>query len=97
MQTLKRVLHDYEISSGQQVNLQKSSVFFGPGCNENLKVGLKQQIGIDFEALSERYLGLPMVVGRSKEGCFQYLTERSWGKVKRLKDKACRRRDGALW
>jgi hypothetical protein len=85
MQTLKRVLHDYEVSSGQRVNLQKSSVFFGSGCNENLKAGLKQQIGIGCEALSERYLGLPTVVGRSKEGCFQYLTERTWGKVRGLK------------
>jgi hypothetical protein len=29
------------------------------------------------EALSERYLGLPTVVGKSKDGCFQYITERS--------------------
>jgi hypothetical protein len=46
---------------------------------------LKHSIGIECEALSERYLGLPMVVGRSKEGMFKYLTDRSWGKVKGLK------------
>jgi hypothetical protein len=37
------------------------------------------------EALSEKYLGLPMVVGRSKEGCFKHIRERAWGKVKGLK------------
>jgi hypothetical protein len=82
---LKRILHDYEISSGQRVNLQKSSIFFGPGCGEDQREHLKGVIGITSEALTERYLGLPTVVGRSKDGCFQYLTERSWGKVKGLK------------
>jgi hypothetical protein len=44
-------------------------------------VGLKEVIGIQCEALSERYLGLPMVVGRSKNGAFKHLTDRSKGKV----------------
>jgi hypothetical protein len=76
------VLQDYQLSSGQKVNLKKSSIFFGPGCSGDKKVHLKRSIGINSEALSERYLGLPTVVGRSKEGSFQYITERSWGKVK---------------
>jgi hypothetical protein len=67
------------------VNLQKSSIFFGPGCGEDQREHLKGVIGIASEALTERYLGVPTVVGRSKDGCFQYLTERSWGKVKGLK------------
>jgi hypothetical protein len=31
--------------------------------------------------LSEKYLGLPTAVGRSKEGVFKHLPERSWSKV----------------
>jgi hypothetical protein len=85
LQTLKRVLADYEASSGQRVNLQKSSVYFGVGCAEKAKPALKHVLGITSEALSERYLGLSTVVGRSKEGCFKNLRERSWGKVKGLK------------
>lgn len=38
-------------------------------------------MGISSEALSERYLGLPTLVGRSKDGTFQYVTESSKGKV----------------
>jgi hypothetical protein len=82
---LKNILKDYEVSSGQRVNLQKSSIYFGPGCNETLKNELKQDIGISSEALSERYLGLPTVVGRSKDGTFKYISDRAWGKVKGLK------------
>jgi hypothetical protein len=85
MQTLKKILIDYELSSGQKVNLQKSSIFFGKGCQEGVKVNLKQAIGIESEALSERYLGLPTVIGRSKEGSFKHIRERSWGKIKGLK------------
>ena len=38
-------------------------------------------MGIQSEALSEKYLGLPTQVGRSKEGTFKYLTESSKKKV----------------
>jgi hypothetical protein len=87
MQILKEILHDYEASSGQKVNLQKSSIFFRPGCQDGLKQSVKDQINIHCEALSERYLGLPTVVGRSKKGSFKYLTESSWSKVKGWKGK----------
>jgi hypothetical protein len=57
--------------------MQKSSVFFG-AAKEQLK---RSCSGYLEEALSERYLGLPTVVGRSKEGSFQYVTHRSGAKV----------------
>jgi hypothetical protein len=85
MHALRGVLRDYEVSSGQKVNLGKSSVYFGLGCGENLKNTLKSKIGISSEALSKHYLGLPTVVGRSKDGCFKYITDRSWSKVNGLK------------
>jgi hypothetical protein len=85
MQTLKRILQDYEASSGQRVNLTKSAIFFAPGCPDLVKMEVKTCTGISCEALSERYLGLPTVVGRSKDGCFKYVTDRSWAKVKCLK------------
>jgi hypothetical protein len=91
MQTLKRVLRDYEVSSGQRVNLQKSSIFFGPGCNDGLKEESKMVIGIACEALSKRYLGLPTIVGKSKEGCFQYLTIDLGVRSKDGKGKVCPR------
>jgi hypothetical protein len=80
--TLRGVLHDYEESSGQKVNLQKSSIFFGRGSHKNQRRSLMEVVGIVCEALSEKYLGLPTVVGKVKNGVFQHLPERSWGKVK---------------
>lgn len=81
LHALKDILSIYQEASGQKVNLQKSSIFFGKGCKEEDKGILKQTIGIDSEALSERYLGLPTVVGRSKDGVFKYVRESSSGKV----------------
>jgi hypothetical protein len=67
MLALKRILGEYEVSSRQNVNFQKSSIFFGKGCPEESKVNLKQVIGIQSEALAEKYLGIPTTVGRSKD------------------------------
>jgi hypothetical protein len=81
MDALKAVLEQYEECSGQTVNLQKSSIFFGKKCGVDNKMMLKSRIGIACEALFGCYLGLPTVVGRSKQGAFKHLTDRSRGKV----------------
>jgi hypothetical protein len=77
MESLRRVLAKYECCSGQRVNLQKSSIYFGKGCGEAGRAGFKRVLGIECEALFEKYLGLPTVVGRAKNGAFKSLTERS--------------------
>src|SRR5438128_1482798 len=75
--TLKEVMLAYESASRQKVNLQKSSIYFGDGCGTDLKDELKLSLGVEAEALCERYLGLPTVFGRSREGCFKHINERS--------------------
>ena len=81
LEALKAILRDYEVASGQKVNMQKSSIFFGKGSTDENKEHLKEIIGIQSEALSEKYLGLPTVVGSSKEGTFKYVRESAKGKV----------------
>ena len=61
--------------------MQKSAIFFGKGSTEESKEQLKAVIGINSEALSEKYLGLPTAVGKSKEGTFKYARESAKGKV----------------
>jgi hypothetical protein len=68
LQALKRILREYETCSGQKVNLQKSSIYFGKGLDETAHSNLRQTVGIQCEALSEKYLGLPTVVGRVRNG-----------------------------
>jgi hypothetical protein len=78
---LSSILGKYEVSSGQRVNLQKSSIYFERGRTEQQRGVLKNIIGIESEALSEKYLGLPTSVGQSKNGAFKNLTDCSRGKV----------------
>ena len=63
MVMLKDILLRYEEASGQRVNLEKSSIFFGEGFQEGNKNALKDALGVQSKALRERYLGLPTLVG----------------------------------
>jgi hypothetical protein len=78
---LKKILQTYEESLGQKFNLQKSYIFFGKGCTTARKVDLKNILGVSSEALSEKYLSLPTVVGRRKDGAFKNVTDSSHNKV----------------
>lgn len=78
---LHTVIQDYKVSSGQKVNLQKSSIFFGKGITEEGKARLNKTVGISSEALSERYLGHPTVDGKPKDGTFKYVRESAGKKV----------------
>ncbi|XP_073357926.1 uncharacterized protein [Aegilops tauschii subsp. strangulata] len=64
-----------------KVNLHKSAIFFGKDTPDEDKNELKQVLDITEEALSERYLGLPTVVGRAKDGTFKYVKDSAKGKV----------------
>jgi hypothetical protein len=55
--------------------MDKSSIFFRKGCPAQLREGLKNEIDVHKETLSEKYLGLPTDVGRSKSGAFKYLEQ----------------------
>ena len=45
-ETLRSILQDYKVASGQKVNLQKSAIFFGKDTQDDVKDELKQVIGI---------------------------------------------------
>jgi hypothetical protein len=63
------ILDIYERGSRKRVNMAKSAIFYSENCGDSDKEMVKQVTGIQNEALSEKYLGLPTTVGRStKEG-----------------------------
>ena len=69
---IKEVLDTYCYASGQRVNHDKSSLFFGKGCPDLIKQSIKQILEVPNESLNDKYLGLPSDVGRSKNGAFGY-------------------------
>ncbi|XP_060965129.1 uncharacterized protein LOC115720309 [Cannabis sativa] len=76
--TIKEVLHDYSLASGQMVNFNKSSLYFSPNTTEDIKSQITSLLSIPIRDSIEKYLGLPQTFGRSKKEAFNYLTDRVW-------------------
>jgi hypothetical protein len=70
--SLRQVLDQYCANSGQLVSEGKCSIYFSP----NVDVLVKAELNIMTEALSDRYLGLPAMVGMDRSENFLYLLER---------------------
>jgi hypothetical protein len=85
--SLQHILHLYECCSGQTINFDKSSVMFSANTREWCKRGVLEELHIRAEARTEKYLGLPVYVGRSKTQIFAYLKERIWKKIQGWKER----------
>ena len=84
-QRLMEILDQYQMGSGQLVNISKSAIFFSNNYTEIDKEAVKQSTGIQKETLSEKYLGLPTAVGRSTKT----VDGRNCGNVKSLQRCVC--------
>nr|XP_027090307.1 uncharacterized protein LOC113711341 [Coffea arabica] len=78
---LMKVLEEYGRASGQLINKEKSSIFI----SKNVKGRRKEEVLKELEGMREvhqsKYLGLPMVIGRSKRQVFEFIRQKA---VKRL-------------
>lgn len=77
---LQEVLTLYESCSGQTINKDKCSVMFSKNTRQSAKEALMSILDISLEARNDKYLGLPVYMGRSKKKTFAYLKERIWKK-----------------
>ena len=78
---IKDVLQLYCRASGQQINLDKSSIHFAKGCRQVTRAEMKDSLDVHNESLSEKYLGMPSDVGNSTNGAFKYLKDCVWKRV----------------
>jgi hypothetical protein len=60
---LKRALDDYCVASGKLVSEAKSSIYFSPCTSVDTKGEVCTVLYIMTEAITEKYLGLPPLVG----------------------------------
>lgn len=70
---MKRILNRYEDISGQVVNFNKSTVVFSPNTAEVDRLNVCEQLGVRAICNPDKYLGMPMTVGRRKVATFQFL------------------------
>uniref|UniRef100_A0A2N9HCL8 Reverse transcriptase domain-containing protein n=1 Tax=Fagus sylvatica TaxID=28930 RepID=A0A2N9HCL8_FAGSY len=72
---LMEVLQTYERASGQVVNRDKTALFFSKNTPDYKRDSIQQLWGVRGSSNFERYLGLPAMVGKSKQQTFNGLKE----------------------
>ena len=78
---LVRILDAYSEASGQQVNLHKSSVFFGANISSGVLMSLSQVLGIPMVVNPGTYLGLPSLWSSSKKQGLAFVKGRILEKI----------------
>jgi hypothetical protein len=86
-QQLQDILNLYERCSGQMINKAKSAVLFSKNTKATQRKEVCDTLQVTKETMNERYLGLPVHVGRSKGGTFAYLKDRVWKRIQGWKEK----------
>ena len=89
---LQRTLDVYCEGSGQKINLDKSSIFFGSRCTDAIKSEVMQKLGVLDEALHDTYLEMPTEVGRSPVHTFGFLHNRMWQRMSGVSDRPMSRK-----
>ena len=79
--TLKNVLQTYSQGSGQRINLQKSTLYFGSSCPDDIKQKVMNSLNVHNETIQSSYLGMPTYVGRSRMNAFNFISERIWKRI----------------
>lgn len=81
------MLHLYEKASGQKLNTVKTSIFFSKNTSAKFKAFIQTNAGITVNSSFDKYLGLPVMVGRSKNRTFKSLCSRIQNKLDGWKEK----------
>ena len=78
---IRNVLLDYERASGQKVNFEKGSIAFSKGVSPDQKIALADILGVDIVEKHEKYLGLPMYLGKKRTETFSFIKEKLKKKI----------------
>ena len=85
--TIQSILEVYESASGQQINKEKTPLFFGKTVTDVAKDSIKELLGVPEIKQYEKYLRLPAVVGRNRRASLNYIKDRVWNKLQGWKEK----------
>ncbi|KAA3469841.1 reverse transcriptase [Gossypium australe] len=73
---VRDIIREYEMCAGQKVNYNKSLIYFGANVKEEVKEDITRVLGVRVASSPEKYLGLPMMVGRKKAWAFANFKDR---------------------
>ncbi|XP_057250760.1 uncharacterized protein LOC130591453 [Beta vulgaris subsp. vulgaris] len=80
-EAIQEALRVYELSSGQKVNFDKTTLSFSKGVRDSRRGEIEQKLGVRVVEVHDRYLGLPTTVGRSKKVITKGVKEKLWKKL----------------
>jgi len=78
---LKNIISTYELASGQAISLPKSEIYCSRNVPDDLKVHIKDILGVQVVLGTCKYLGLPSMIGRDRKATFAYIKDRVWQKI----------------
>ncbi|KAF5481190.1 hypothetical protein F2P56_001860 [Juglans regia] len=81
------LLDIYEQASGQRLNKEKTSIFFSKNKKQETKDIITTIAGVRTTDSYEKYLGLPALIGRSRNKAFKGILDRVRGKLSNWKMK----------
>ena len=84
---LQNILNLYEESSGQTINIDKSSIVFTKNTKASDNKKMMQTLKITCEDRNSKYLGMPAFIGKSKKRAFSFIKDRIWSKLQGWKEK----------
>ena len=87
VQEIVKILQVYAGASGQCINMEKSSLFFSGNTPRQQKHWIMDSLGVKEVAKFDTYLGLPMLIGRTKYLTFSNLKDKVWKKLQGWKGK----------
>ena len=79
--TIQSILKVYVKAFGQQINTDKTALFFGKSVSESTKNFIKDLLGVPKIKRYEKYLELLAVVGKNRRASLNYIKDRVWGKL----------------
>ncbi|XP_058767237.1 uncharacterized protein LOC131640887 [Vicia villosa] len=85
---LMRILDIYAKASGQEINLSKSEVFFSRNLSLPAQEDLANIMGVRHVLGTDKYLGLPSMIGRSKKSTFAFIKDRIWQRINSWKGRS---------
>ncbi|XP_035547368.1 uncharacterized protein LOC118348906 [Juglans regia] len=83
---MKELLDIYEKASGQCLNRQKTSLFFSTNTKNDIRRMIRRDVGVGIQNCCEKYLGLPVMVGKSQYNTFRGIKDRVWSKISNWKN-----------
>ena len=80
-QKLLEVLATYENVSGQQINREKTTIFFSKSTSQALQNTIKAALRVPVVQQYEKYLDLPSFIGQKKKEIFDNIKQKVWKKL----------------